>query len=58
MIEKIDDAGFIVLDTTFGKSTQPHKRTQWLKQHIDDGRYSLSFDEFKNRIKTKKKYII
>lgn len=50
-IEKISDDGYVVLDKTFGSNTSDKQRIAYLQQHGDDGRYSISFEEAKLRIK-------
>ena len=50
-VEKISEAGFVVLDKTFGASTgSEQQHSWWLQKYKDDGRYSLSFDEAEKRL--------
>lgn len=52
LIEKIDDAGFVVLDESFGTTNSKFTimREEYFKRFGNDGRYSLSFKKFKEKI--------
>jgi hypothetical protein len=48
--------GFIVLDKSFGESSTPSKRRQYIEDHGNDGRYSLSPRQLEKRLKLIKKH--
>lgn len=48
-IELIHEAGYIVVDSSLGIS-RGTQRSQYIEEHGDDGRYSMSIPEAKTRL--------
>jgi hypothetical protein len=51
-VEKVDAAGYILLDASFGSSTRAgiKNREKWIQDHGHDGRYSLSIEVAAERL--------